>query len=121
MAADGMEGLRRWRDQAQEMDSGPERGDAEGDGDSGTPEAELRLPPGCPVVPLGIHGDLVFYLDELRQLRDLKAEKHSRLNVQALFGRQADLLYAYWPRKAQNKTTGEWETTAWRRSWRQRR
>jgi hypothetical protein len=114
MAADGMEGLRSWRDEAQEVDAGPERRDAEGDGDSGTPEAESRLPPGCPVVPLGIHGDLVFYLDELRQLRDLKAEKHSRLNVQALFGRQSDLLYVYWPRKAQNKTTGAWETTAWR-------
>ncbi|WP_042443161.1 hypothetical protein [Azospirillum sp. B510] len=116
MAADGMDGLRRWRDQAEEVGEElvDDRSSGEGDGDAGTPEPESRLPSGCPVVPLGVHGDMIFYLDELRQLRDLKAEKHSRLNVQMLFGRQSDLLYAFWPRKAQNKTTGEWETTGWR-------
>ncbi|WP_448207278.1 hypothetical protein [Azospirillum sp. sgz302134] len=105
-----MESIRRLRDTAEELggplDEAPPPPEEE--------DAPPRLPPGCPVVPLGVHGDMVFYLDELRQLRELKAEKHSRLNVQALFGRQSDLLYDYWPRKAQDKQTGEWIITGWR-------
>lgn len=117
-AADGFDGVRAMRASAQVI--GPPRltdtarQPEDGGASDGTPQEDLHLPAGCPVVPLGIQGDVAYYLDELRQLRDLKAEKHSRLNVQALFGRKSDLLYDYWPRKTQDKQTGEWLVTGWR-------
>lgn len=110
-AADGFDGVRAMRAAAQVMGA-PE--DDPPDGDTTSPAEALRLPEDCPVVPLGIHEDTAYYLDELRQLRPLKAEKHSRLNIQALFGRESDRLYDYWPRMTQDKDTGEWRVTGWR-------
>lgn len=72
------------------------------------------LPEGLPVVALGVHGDLYHYLDYLRQLRILKAEKHGHLNLRAMFGAHTHLLKQHWPRKKQNRDSGEWETVGWK-------
>lgn len=61
-------------------------------------EKEIGLPPTCPVVPLGVLGDTCYYLDALRQLRDVVAEKHGRLGLQLLFGAKNYLLEEFWPR-----------------------
>ena len=72
------------------------------------------LDPRCPVRPIGLNGDVCYYLDQLGQLRELKARDHSRLNIMQMFGRKKDLLYEFWPRRTQEKSTGEWITTGWK-------
>jgi hypothetical protein len=59
---------------------------------------DIELPEDCPVLPLGVNGNTSYYLDELRQLRELKAREHSRLEIQHLFGRRNDLCERFWPR-----------------------
>lgn len=56
------------------------------------------LPADSPVVPLGMIGMTVFYLDAAGQLVALPARDHSRLNIMKLFGRRVDFLYQCWPR-----------------------
>jgi hypothetical protein len=95
----------------------PRPGDDGGD-DGGGAERKFtgggRLPEGCPVRPLGINGDVCFYLDAAGQLREVKDERHTRLKIAHLFGSYAELLEDYWPRKTQDKETGEWTVTGWR-------
>lgn len=57
-----------------------------------------ELPDGCPVEPLGVADDTCYYLDELKQLRKVPAEKHGRLGLQSLFGAKNYLLQQFWPR-----------------------
>ena len=58
------------------------------DGGGGGPiyDHGWTLPPGCPVEPLGVKDDVRFYLDAHGQFRALKADRHGRLNIFALFG-----------------------------------
>lgn len=77
----------------------PEPGDyGPGGGGPGVRGGGVLLPRGCPVEPLGIAGDTFFYLDQQRQLRDLKAKDHSKLGITALFGTANAALYDLWPR-----------------------
>lgn len=89
-------------------------GDAGGSGDGH--EAPVRfLNEGCPVIALGVNQDCFYYLDQLGQLRDLKAKDHSRLNIMGLFGRLSELLYTYWPRMTPNPSVkGEYHVTGWK-------
>lgn len=64
----------------------------------GAPPTGLRS--GCPVEPLGLNGDVFWYLDANRQLRAVKARDHGRLVLQSLFGTRIDLLEEFWPRLA---------------------
>lgn len=61
-------------------------------------DRETGLPEGCPVLPLGLSGDTSYYLDAVRQLRELEAKSHGRLQLLHLFGQQLQLVYRYWPR-----------------------
>jgi hypothetical protein len=56
-----------------------------------------ELPGHCPVVPLGIKDDVYYYLDAKKQLRDLKAKDHGRLQLVGLFGDYSGFLYDTWP------------------------
>lgn len=62
--------------------------------------AKNRLPENCPVTPLGTSGGIYFYLDELRQIRELKPKEHEKKNLESLFGRRSDLCEKLWPRYA---------------------
>lgn len=112
MAADGFDGLRAMRANAREVGGPPPEEEAPPPPEDEDPGP--TLPGRCPVVPLGVQGDVVYYLDQLKQLRPLKAKDHSRLNVMALFGTLPERLYELWPRRSQNKNTGEWEVTGWK-------
>jgi len=59
------------------------------------------LPPGCPVVPLGVAGEVRYYLDAKRQIIALTAGDHTRLKLLGLFVPQAEFCYATdrWTRK----------------------
>jgi energy-coupling factor transporter ATP-binding protein EcfA2 len=112
--SDGNEELKAMRSQAMVVPlselpapdgGGDRRGDDDGGGDDSgaSPEPEDKLPENCPVIPLGVAGDVCFYLDALNQYREVKAKDHSRLNVQNLFGTETELLYQSFPRMKQEK------------------
>jgi hypothetical protein len=109
---EGLGNVRRLRRNS--IDAAPPAPAAPGEED-GAGQGEMTfLPYGCPVLPIGVNGDVCYYLDQLGQLRELKARDHSRLNLQQMFGRKKDLLYEFWPRKSQDKTTLGWITTGWK-------
>lgn len=102
-------------DNAQTVDA-PRSDDDDGDRGGGDGGA-LQLPDKCPVTPLGVLGDVFFYLDAMQQLRPLPAREHSRLGILALFGSRNFMLEDFWPRKT--RTTGEggeeiFITTGWK-------
>jgi len=110
---DGIDQLRSMHDNAEEITR--EAPPADNEGAPGEPKAkDPELPPTCPVVPLGVSNELFFYLDQLGQLRVLKAKDHSRLNVQSLFGRRTELLYDFWPRKKFDEDENKWYVTGWK-------
>lgn len=92
-------------------------GGRRGGRDDGDPPAP-RLPEDCPVKPLGILGDVFYYLDAANQLRDLPAREHSRLGILGLFGAMNHRLEddGYWPARKMIKVDGheEWITTGFK-------
>lgn len=84
------------------------------EGEAPPPPEESLLPAGCPVVPLGVLGTVNYYLDAMGQLLPLAWKEHSHNNIKGAFGTRSDLLYQFWPRKTQNKTTMEWIVTGWK-------
>jgi hypothetical protein len=77
-------------------------------------QAPPALPPGCPVKPLGMEGDVRYYLDADGQLDAIPVEKHGRLRLMGLFGSQNHLPYEYWPRRnKEGEITGcNWDEAA---------
>lgn len=76
---------------------------ADDGGGPGRKQNGYGLPDGCPVTPLGKHGQRHFYLDALHQLIELGPRDHSRNHLSSLFAPRADLLVAFWPRKQEIK------------------
>jgi hypothetical protein len=77
----------------------PKIGKAKGEWVRDDEDPELPfLPPGCPVEPLGVNGQMHYYLDEQRQLIGLDPQKHGKTHILALFGRKSNLCNEFWPR-----------------------
>ena len=59
------------------------------------------LPPGCPVIPLGVHGNMRYYLDAHNQRRDLSNSDHTRTNLLGLFSDKIEYVYSVrdWTRR----------------------
>ncbi len=114
MPDDGLRQVAEILDRAEEVADLPEQdGSPEG---PPTPPRERefsgqgRLPEGCPVIPLGVRGEVCFYLDALRQLREVKDKDHSRLRIQNLYGSYSDLLIDFYPRfNDKGEPTGGWK------------
>lgn len=72
------------------------------------------LPEGSPVIPLGMNGDQFFYMDAVRQLRQLAANKHGRLDLQSLFVPKTEFLDNTWPKfNKDGEVTGpDWDMIA---------
>ncbi len=68
-----------------------------------------KLPDDCPVRPLGVLGDVVYYLDGLNQLRPLKTKDHSRLQLQGLFIPQTRYVYKLWPKMNKDGEIKTWQ------------
>lgn len=84
-----------------------EYGDDDDDG-GGRKKNKYGLPEGCPVVPLGVSGDVFHYLDELGQHIELEGGKHGKLAVATLFKRRQHMLFTFWPR-----TNKDGDVTGW--------
>lgn len=80
-----------------------------GGGDGGS--SVHGLPPGCPVRPLGLMGDVRFYLDAAGQLVQLPAGRHIRTEILGMFGDKFEFVYMQdgWVRR-----NAEGSVTGWR-------
>ncbi|MDW3181759.1 hypothetical protein [Roseobacter sp.] len=79
---------------------GPPDGPDGPDGPESAPEGpedygKGEIWPGCPVKPLGVYGDVCFYLDVLGQLRSV--DNHSLDKIRSLFGGRVELLSNHFP------------------------
>lgn len=63
-----------------------------------------RMPPDCPVVPLGIDGDLTYFVDASGQLRIVPDTAWSKKKLISLFGTQPNYIYWAWPRWSKDFT-----------------
>jgi hypothetical protein len=75
---------------------------------------DITFPPDCPIEPLGINGDDVYFLDQKRQLAVLKSDKLNMGTIRALFGNLQELKYAYWPRFSKPDENGRCKVNGWR-------
>ena len=126
----GLDAVRAFMEREFEPDEGPDEGPEDGavsssgaaSGDAPGPvgsDGGDRMPsrgggvwdPACPVVPLGVRGGTYYFLDELRQLRDLDVGKTGRAHILSLFGRKTNLVYELWPKNIDNDTG---RVTSWR-------
>ncbi len=57
-----------------------------------------RLPPDCPVIPLGIDGKAAYFVDTSQQLIRVEAKEWGKKLLVQLFARQPNYLYWAWPR-----------------------
>ena len=80
-----------------------------GDGGPVEPYDPTYMPPDCPVTPIGLLGDLYFYIDANQQLRAIRAKDHSRLNIWALCGNKTWWLYQHFPRRNKDGDTTGWQ------------
>jgi hypothetical protein len=60
-----------------------------------------KLPPGCPVIPLGVNGHLSFYIDGIGQLLDFDGLDKKKLIK--LFRTTPNAIAYYWPRWSEPK------------------
>lgn len=88
-------------------DGPPRAGDRQGGGGGGGAPKTI-LPEGCPVEPLGISGDVCYYLDASRQFRAMAAKEHGRLPLVNLFGDKGGWLYETWPRMDKDGNVTGW-------------
>jgi hypothetical protein len=71
--------------------------------------APPALPPGCPVIPLGVDGHIRYYLDAAGQLAPLSVDKHSRLNIMGLYGAENHRLYQDFPKHNEDNEIVGWK------------
>lgn len=110
MTEDKIKAVRLVFEQAEAVEPAPEDVPAalpeDGGGGGGAAGGAAGLGEMCPVVPLGIAGQFLYFMDDSRQIREIKHKDMSRLNVAGLFGARIPWLYNTWPRvdKDGNKT-----------------
>lgn len=79
-------------------------------GDDGPPPArDDGLPEDCPVIALGLHGDVYYYIDALRQLREVKAGDHRGLILQSLCPAHKAWLENRFPKYVKGKLADGWQ------------
>lgn len=69
-----------------------------GTSDRPPPKPVADDPSTWPVTPLGVRGDRHYFLDAMRQLREMKASEFGRLGIKGLFGHRNHQLEEIWPR-----------------------
>jgi hypothetical protein len=69
---------------------------------------DLGLPPDCPVIPLGVDGDVYWFLDTLGQLRALEFSQFGQKAITSLFMGRHHYLYWAWPRLNKDGAIVSW-------------
>jgi hypothetical protein len=88
----------------------PTTGREDASGERPPPRQPPALPPGCPVIPLGMMGDIRYYFDAAGQLVALRVTEHTRLNILGLFGSKNHLVFEYWPKTDEKGKIKGWRT-----------
>lgn len=73
-----------------------------------------ELPPGCPLIPLGVYQDTYWFLDTHGALRPLYMKDFSQNSIGSLFQGWTWFLYWAWPRWKVSKDDGLREVVGWR-------
>lgn len=117
MAKKGIEQVRAALEDIYEPPIDDDAGDDEGGG-FGPPRA---MPDDCPVVPVGTHDGIFYFLTTLGELRGLAADKVANKHIVAMFAPDSQYLIDTWPRKKEVKSRDangdeiiEWIVTGWR-------
>ncbi|MGN6596096.1 hypothetical protein [Sphingopyxis terrae] len=118
MANEGIEQVRAALEDIYEPPIDDDAGDDQGGG-FGPPRV---MPDDCPVVPVGTHDGIFYFLTTLGELRGLAADKVANKHIVAMFAPDSQYLIDTWPRKKEvkrlDKETGEeiteWIVTGWR-------
>jgi hypothetical protein len=67
------------------------------------------LPPGCPVIPLGVDGKICYVVDTLGQLISVSTSEWNKKTLAALFSLTPNFLYWAWPRWGGSKKNDDGE------------
>jgi hypothetical protein len=68
--------------------------------DPQSPQPPRPLPPGIPIIPLGYgEGGMRYYVNACGQVAALLVKEHTRLQIEGMFGTEADMVHTLWPRK----------------------
>lgn len=92
-----------------------------GHGEGGGYGPARAMPDNCPVVPVGTHDGIFYFLTTLGELRGLAADKVANKHIVAMFAPDSQYLIDTWPRKSKVKTKDadgneveEWIVSGWR-------
>lgn len=92
-----------------------------GDGEGGGYGPARAMPDDCPVIPVGTHDGIFYFLTTLGELRGLAADKVANKHIVAMFAPDSQYLIDAWPRKSKVKTKDhdgneieEWIVSGWR-------
>lgn len=113
MVQTGLKGVRAaWEDAQdrlarQHVVEDPNRDEARDDIEAGKWEGRPydRLPPNCPVIPLGVNGKVCYFIDTMGQVIAVAVSDWGKKLVTQLFARCPNYPYWAWPRR--NATTFE--------------
>lgn len=113
-------GIDRVRGALDDLHEAPFDGDAD-DGEGGGYGPARAMPDNCPVVPVGTHDGIFYFLTTLGELRGLAADKVANKHIVAMFAPDSQYLIDTWPRKSKVKTKDqdgneveEWIVSGWR-------
>lgn len=110
---DGGPNARRRREAARGFDTAPVAAAPGDEGDGAAPPLNGdAVFEGCPVTPLGVEGELCWYLDVADQLRGV--ETHTQDKIVSLFGGREDALRRAWPRFGKPDAEGKSEILGWK-------
>lgn len=117
----GRNGIDQVREALEDLHEAPFDEDID-DGEGGGFGPMRCMPDDCPVVPVGTHDGIFYFLTTLGELRGLPADKVANKHIVAMFAPDSQYLIDTWPRKKEVKTvdkeTGdevsEWIVTGWR-------
>lgn len=65
-----------------------------------------RLPPDCPVIPLGVAGKSAFFIDTSQQLIEVEAKEWGKKMLVQMFALTPNYLYWAWPRYGKPRSDG---------------
>lgn len=97
------------RDRRARADSYPIAGDEAWGYDSFSWEGypDFKLPPRCPVIPLGVLGDVAYFVDPLGQVLASPASSRRDQQLFDLFKGRSNFVHHHWPGRAKVEIKGE--------------
>lgn len=77
----------------------------------------LDFPANCPIEPIGVYGDLYFFLDSKRHLQTVRGSEFKPKHVQSMLGEFQEYKCEAWPRWKKPDEDGRIVCDGWRPEW----